>query len=92
MIKIKGQDIIKGLASSCMSVIPRTLKWGEVKQLLNLCMLGNFACFFVAACFKKELLQKKLFGNTISVTNSFDSVQEPYFVKPDLGRDYLQGL
>ena len=55
-------------------------------NLLTLCLLGHFLCFFVINFFKKS------FSNTIRVSNSFDPDQPRGFVEPDLGPNCLQKL
>ena len=48
------------------------------------CMLGNFACFFFllsADFFSKLFFSKKIYGNTVSGSNSLD---------PDLSPNCLQ--
>ena len=47
-----------------------------VLDTLTLCMLGNFACFFVVCGFFLKLtFSKKSFRNTIRVSNSLDPDQ-----------------
>ena len=47
-----------------------------VLDILILCMLGNFACFFVVCGFFLKLtFSKKSFRNTIRVSNSLDPDQ-----------------
>ena len=55
------------------------------KFYLTLCMLGNFACFFVVC-------GKKSFRNTIRVSNSLDPDQARRFVGPDMGLNCWQRL
>ena len=52
--------------------------------VLTLCMLGNFACFFV-------VFFKKIF-EVIRMSNSLDPDQDRHFVEPDLGPYCLQRL
>ena len=65
---------------------------------LTLCMLGNFACFFVVSgfffffFFLNLLFLKKYFRNTNRVSNSLDPDQVQRFVVPDLGPNCLQRL
>ena len=61
------------------------------KGLLTLCMLGNFACFFVVCGFFNTC-SKNSFRNTVSVSNSLDPDQARRFVGPDLGPNCLQRL
>ena len=43
------------------------------RELLTLCLLGNFACFLSSAdFFRNHLFLKKSFRNTIRVLNSLD--------------------
>ena len=52
---------------------------------LTLCMLGQFACFFVSAdFFKKKTFSIKSFMNTIRELNSLDPGQVRFFVGPGL--------
>ena len=63
------------------------------KVVLNLCMLGNFACFFVVCRFFFTLtISKKSFRNTIRVSKRLDPDQARSFVGPDLGPNCLQRL
>ena len=57
------------------------------KQVLSLCMLGSFWCFLLSfADFSKLFfVLKKAFENSINMSNSFDSDQDP-----DLGLNCLQ--
>ena len=56
---------------------------------LTLCMLGNFACFFVVCGFFFKInFSKKSLRNTIRVSNSLDPDQAERFVGPDI----LSGL
>ena len=62
---------------------------------LTLCMLGNFACFFVICSgfvFFQINFFKKSIRNTIRVSNSFDPDQAGHFVGPDLDTNCLQML
>ena len=61
---------------------------------LTLCMLGNFAFFFVVCgfFFFKLTFSKKSFRNTITVSNNLDPDQARCFVGPDLDPNYLQRL
>ena len=61
---------------------------------LTLCPLGNFLCFFcnLLSFFKKKMLSKNSFRNTIRVSNSLDPDQDRRFVHPDLGLKCLQSL
>ena len=59
-----------------------------------LCLLGNFACFFVVCrlFFKIIIFSKNSFRNTIRLANSLDPNQAQHFVGPDLGPNCLQRL
>ena len=63
---------------------------------LTLCMLSNFACFFVVCrfffFFLNHLFQKQSFMNTIKVSNSLDPDQARHFVGADLDSNCLQRL
>ena len=66
------------------------LRWRAIEcvlvdiMLLTLCLLGNFACFFVVCCFFfKSTFSKNSFMNTIRVSNSLD-----FQIRPDI----LSGL
>ena len=55
------------------------------REILNLCMLGNFACFFVFCLFlSKASFLNSSFRNTIRVSSSLDPDQARHFVGPDL--------
>ena len=60
---------------------------------LTLCMLGNFACFFLGhlLIFFKINILKNSFRNTIIVSNSLDPDQARHCVGPELGLNCLQG-
>ena len=64
------------------------------RKKLTLCMLGNFACFFVVCgfFFFNLTFSIKSFRNTISVSNSLDQDQAGHFAGPDLGPNSLQRL
>ena len=60
---------------------------------LTLCMLSDFACFFIVCRFlKKWLFLKTSFGNTNRESDSLDPDQARLFVGPDLGPNFLQSL
>ena len=64
-----------------------------ILTMLTLCMLGNFAYFFVVCrfFFSKLTFSKNYFGNTIRVSNSLDPDQARHVVGSDLGPNCLQG-
>ena len=65
----------------------------SVDCLLTLCMLGNFACFFVVCLFFSKLtFSKNSFRNTIRMSNSLDPDRARHFVGPDLGPNCLQRI
>ena len=39
----------------------------------TLCMLGNFACFFVVDIFQNKLFPEKFFQENLKVSNSLDT-------------------
>ena len=58
----------------------------------TLCLLGNFACFFVVCWyFSKSTFTKIYFSNTIWVSNSLAPDQARHFVGPDLGPTVCKG-
>ena len=58
-------------------------------RILTICLLGNFAHFFVVCCFFSKLtFPKNSFRNMIRVSNSLDPDQVQHFVGPDLGPIY----
>ena len=60
---------------------------------LTLCLLGNFACFFVVCrFFSKSTFLENSFKNTIRVSNSLESDQARQIVQPDLGPNCLHRL
>ena len=61
---------------------------------LNICLLGNFACFFVfCSFFSKSTFSKYSFScNTIRELNSLDPDQAQQNVGPDLDPNCLQSL
>ena len=64
-------------------------------SLSTLCILGNFACFFVfVVCwfFSKSTVLKNSFRNIIRVSNSLAPDQARQNVGPDLGPNCLQRL
>ena len=64
-------------------------------SLVTLCMLSNYACFFVICGYFSEVNFFKTFFQeylTISVSNSLDPDQARHFVGPDLGPNCLQRL
>ena len=62
-------------------------------MIRNLCILGNFACFFdICILFSKIIIFKKLFRNIIRESNSLDPDQEWHSVGPNLGPNLLQRL
>ena len=67
-------------------------KW--LNLCLPLCMLGNFACFFVVCgfFFKINFFSNKSFRNTIRLSNCLDPDQAQHFVGPELGPNCLQRL
>ena len=61
---------------------------------LNLCMLGNFSCFYcrLRTFFKIHFFKKKIqFRNSIRVSNCLDPDQQGHS-GPDLGPNCLQRL
>ena len=60
----------------------------------TLCLLGNFACFFVVCCFisKSTFSNKYSCRTTIRKSNSLDPTQAQRNVGPDLGPNCLQKL
>ena len=61
------------------------------RLILALCMLGNFACFYVVCCLlSNQLYKKKSFRNTIRVSNSLES--DLSLVGPDLAPNCLPRL
>ena len=61
---------------------------------LTLCMLCNFAFFFLSSAefFSKSSFWKNSFRNTIRVSNSLGPDQARQFVGPNLGPNCLQRL
>ena len=96
-----------GTAGSIKKYLPCTIawlvhryprRWGAVDTndwciTLSLCILGNFASFFVLCrFFSKSKISKNSFRNTIRVSNSLDPDQARQNVGPDLGSNCLQRL
>ena len=65
--------------------------WGRSFGL-TLCMLGNFACFYVSADFFQNQLFRKILSGVPSVSNSLDPDQVRHYVGPDLGPNCLRRL
>ena len=65
-----------------------------IESYLTLCMLGNFACFFVVCVFffSNEPFQQIFQKNIVSVSYSLDPDQARCFVRPDLGPNCLERL
>ena len=63
-------------------------------KTLTLCMLGNFACFFVVCglFLTSSFLKKNHSENTIRVSKSLAPDKAQYFVSPGLGPNCLQRL
>ena len=66
----------------------------NVFRNINLCLLGNFTCFFFCRLliFSKTTFSKNSFRNAIRVSKSLDPDQARCFVGPDLGPNCLQKL
>ena len=62
-----------------------------MNQIVTLCILGNFSCFFLSSAdfFSKLTFSKNSFRNTFRVSYSLDPDQASRFVRPDLGPNYL---
>ena len=72
----------------------RSVSSKVMPKTLTLCMLDNFACFFVVCGFFLIHItgnfSKKSFRHTIRVSISLDPGQTRRFVGPDLGPNCLQ--
>ena len=67
--------------------------WKQGTQLspITLCMLGNFACFFLVICgfFQNQLFKK---NQEFKMSNSLDLDQARHLVGPDLDPNCLKRL
>ena len=61
---------------------------------LTLCMLGNFACFFLLSAdfFSRLIFSKNSFSYTIRVSNTLDADPDQQNVGPNLGMNTFQRL
>ena len=99
LFHIKGRDGIWLLFVKETRRFPVGFPAIKVPFCITICMLGNFACFFVVYgffffffFFFKLTFSKTSIGNTIRVSNSLNPDQARHFVGPDLGPNCLQRL